>query len=105
MAVTEDCVRLTANHHDEDKVQAACGMFLLLSDQTRIRIVMSLARGAANVSQICNALQITQPTASHHLGKLRSGKIVTCRRAGKTVEYSLNNASMQGKSVLLKLPE
>jgi len=66
------------------------GLFRLLSDKTRLNILMILARGERNVSSICEELGLPQPTVSHHLGLLRTNNLITNRRNGKQVFYGLN---------------
>jgi DNA-binding transcriptional ArsR family regulator len=61
----------------------------MLSDETRLRILFYLKRGERNVSAICSALKASQPTISHHLGLLRSTRLVLQRRSGKHIFYSL----------------
>jgi DNA-binding transcriptional ArsR family regulator len=65
-------------------------LFRLLSDKTRLNIVMLLAQGERNVSSLCSELQLPQPTVSHHLGLLRMNGIIGNRRAGKQVFYTLS---------------
>ena len=65
-------------------------IFRLLGDQTRLRILMQLQGGEQNVSKIVMKLKIPQPTVSHHLSLLRMNELVTARRKGKEVFYSLN---------------
>lgn len=42
------------------------------------------------VSEICTHFKMKQPSISHHLGILKQAKIVTDRKEGKEVYYSLN---------------
>ena len=65
-------------------------LFRLLSDRTRLNILMLLAEGERNVTSLCNDLQLPQPTVSHHLGLLRMHNIIGNRRAGKQVFYTLH---------------
>lgn len=65
-------------------------LFRLLSDKTRLTMLMLLSRGERNVSSLCEELQLPQPTVSHHLALLRTNHVVTCRRDGKQVFYVLN---------------
>src|SRR5258708_33894624 len=65
-------------------------LFRLLSDKTRMQILMILARGERNVTSLCDELKLPQPTVSHHLGLLRMNNIISNRRNGKQVFYSLN---------------
>jgi DNA-binding transcriptional ArsR family regulator len=66
------------------------GLFRLLSDKTRVKILLLLTQGERNVSSLCQELRLPQPTVSHHLGLLRSRNLITNRRAGKQVFYGFN---------------
>ena len=65
-------------------------LFRLLSDKTRLNILLLLAGGERNVSWLCSELKLPQPTVSHHLGLLRLHSILGNRRAGKQIFYQLN---------------
>jgi len=69
--------------------------FALLGDETRLAIVAELGEGDKNVSALCEALGVKQPTVSHHLGIMRHHHLVLAERVGKCVMYSLNVSSMQ----------
>ena len=60
----------------------------LLSDPTRLQLLILLAHGEQSVSALCEELRIPQPTVSHHLAWLRSSRLVAARRSGKYVFYS-----------------
>ncbi len=66
------------------------GMLRTLSDPTRLRLLSVLQQGEHSVSALCDRLKLAQSTASHHLGRLRSARLVAYRRDGKQVFYSLN---------------
>src|SRR6476660_10285847 len=76
-----------ANDHDLEQLTA---VFRLLSDKTRLNILMLLSEGERNVTSLCEALKLPQPTVSHHLGLLRMNNIIGNRRDGKQVFYTLN---------------
>lgn len=65
-------------------------LFRLLSDKTRLNVLLALARGERNVTSLCEQLSLPQPTVSHHLGLLRGNSIISNRRKGKQVFYSLH---------------
>ena len=69
--------------------------FGLLSDPTRLGILAQLAKGPKNVTALCKALGLKQPTVSHHLGLLRMGRLVVGTRKGKAVEYSADRANLK----------
>ncbi len=80
----------TSHPVSETDLDQLTSLFRLLSDKTRLNILMLLADGERNVSTLCNELQLPQPTVSHHLGLLRMNNIIGNRRAGKQVFYTLN---------------
>jgi len=69
----------------------AITIFKLLSDETRLRIIMLLQNEALCVCQLTGVLEISQPKASKALSKLRDLNLVTDDRQEKFVYYSLNN--------------
>src|SRR5687767_6935391 len=74
----------------EQDLEQLTSLFRLLSDKTRLNILMLLAQGERNVTSLCEALHLPQPTVSHHLGLLRMNNIIGNRRNGKQIFYSLN---------------
>src|SRR3954447_17110690 len=64
-------------------------LFRLLSDKTRLSILMLLSKGERNVTSLCEELRLPQPTVSHHLGLLRMSNLIGTRRDGKQVFYGL----------------
>lgn len=74
----------------EMELEPLTSLFRLLSDRTRLKILMLLAQGERNVTSLCDELGLPQPTVSHHLGLLRMNNIIANRRDGKQVFYGLN---------------
>ena len=74
----------------EQELEPLVGLFRLLSDKTRIKILLLLAQGERNVTSLCEELGLPQPTVSHHLGLLRMNNLIANRRHGKQVFYGLN---------------
>src|SRR5215213_1502069 len=72
------------------ELEPLVGLFRLLSDKTRMNILMLLSRGERNVTSLCEELGLPQPTVSHHLGLLRMSNLIGNRRNGKQVFYGLN---------------
>ena len=77
-----------------DHVGEVVGMLRTLSDPTRLRLLAILQEGEQSVTALCDELQLAQPTVSHHLGRLSMARLVSNRRAGKQVFYSLNGAAV-----------
>ena len=74
-----------------DQVGDVVGLLRTLSDPTRLRLLSVLQGGEHSVTALCDQLNLAQPTVSHHLGRLRSARLVANRRDGKQVFYSLND--------------
>ncbi len=77
-------------------------LFHLLSDKTRLNILVLLSRGERNVSSLCEELGQPQPTVSHHLGLLRMNRLVANRRAGKQIYYGLDGRTDVTPGAMLK---
>ncbi|HEX4053462.1 MAG TPA: metalloregulator ArsR/SmtB family transcription factor [Tepidisphaeraceae bacterium] len=82
---------LDASALDQDLEQLTA-LFRLLSDKTRLNILLALAMGERNVTSLCKGLRLPQPTVSHHLGLLRVNNMIGSRRLGKQVFYALHGA-------------
>jgi ArsR family transcriptional regulator len=74
-------------------------LFRALGDPVRLRILLMLTAGERNVTSLCDATGLAQPTVSHHLGILRSASLAEGRRSGKSIYYSA------GSRVLLDAPD
>lgn len=62
-----------------------------LADATRLRILGLLAVREMCVCEVMVALDLTQPTTSHHLRILENVGLVKDRKEGKWVFYSLHD--------------
>jgi DNA-binding transcriptional ArsR family regulator len=74
----------------DQELEPLVGIFRLLSDKTRLNILLLLSGGERNVTGLCEELGLPQPTVSHHLGLLRMQNLIINRRNGKQVFYGLN---------------
>ncbi len=73
-----------------DTAQVSCASLLkMLADETRLAVVRQLIAGPKHVGQINDTLGLEQSLLSHHLKILREAGLVTSRRDGKAVLYSL----------------
>lgn len=61
-----------------------------LSDANRRTIIDLLKKGEMTVSEIGKKLAITLPTLSHHLDILKRSNLISGRREGQYIFYSLN---------------
>ncbi|NJL97394.1 MAG: transcriptional regulator [Synechococcaceae cyanobacterium SM2_3_2] len=76
-----------------DYTQRLSRLLQLLGDETRLRIVLCLAQGEANVTELCEWLELPQSTVSHHLGLLRLADLLTTRREGRQVFYAVSKSA------------
>ena len=61
-----------------------------LSDPTRREILKLLKRGEKSAGEISELFDISAPAISRHLSLLRDAEMVSARREGKNVYYSLS---------------
>jgi ArsR family transcriptional regulator, arsenate/arsenite/antimonite-responsive transcriptional repressor len=66
-------------------------IFKALADSTRLRILGLLSLREMCVCEVMVALNLTQPTASHHLRILENVGLVKDRKEGKWVFYRIIN--------------
>jgi DNA-binding transcriptional ArsR family regulator len=69
--------------------KAKSKVFKALSDPIRLRILGLLSSREMCVCEVMVALELTQPTASHHLRILENVGLVKDRKEGKWVFYSI----------------
>ena len=74
---------------DEDLLIDLAELFKVFGDSTRIKILTALSSEELCVCDISKLVGMTVSAVSHQLKILRSAKLVSCRREGKTVFYSL----------------
>jgi ArsR family transcriptional regulator len=61
----------------------------MFADSTRIKILYDLFDGEKNVSEITEDLCMTQSAISHQLKILKTSRLISARREGKSMYYSL----------------
>ena len=64
--------------------------FKVLSDETRLRILMLLSRRELCVCEICQVLDLPQPKISRHLAKMRDLNFVIDKKEGQWTFYYLS---------------
>ena len=87
-----------------DSARAACEFLKAMSHETRLRVLCFLMEGEKSVSELEQSLGIRQASVSQQLQRLRAERMVTTRRDGKAVYYSLaSNDAREVIAVLYKL--
>ena len=67
------------------------GICKALGDENRVKIIKMLSSGELCACRILEALDITQPTLSHHMKILSDCALVAARKEGKWPYYSVNS--------------
>ena len=78
-----------------DLARTIAQFFQVLSDPTRVRIIKALAEGEWCVTDLVDALKMDQPAVSHQLKYLRSLNLVSYRKKGRHVYYTLDNDQLR----------
>ncbi len=72
----------------------AVGALKLLANEDRLLLLCQLAQGEMCVSELEAQLDIHQPTLSQQLGVLRGEGVVSTRRQGKNIFYSVADPAL-----------
>jgi ArsR family transcriptional regulator len=84
-----------AKQADDTTLRRLEAVFSGLADNTRLRILQLLAKEELCGCEVMAALDLTQPTASHHLVILERSGLVVSRREGKWVFYRIADAKVE----------
>jgi len=79
-------------------LQHASQHFRLLSDSTRLRLLMLLDQEELSVAELAAITQLAQPRVSTHLAKLKEAGLVSDRREGVFVYYRMST-NIQDRSL------
>jgi DNA-binding transcriptional ArsR family regulator len=77
-----------------DLRQFKADFFKALSHPLRIEVLDALRNGESGVNELCSSLGVEQSTLSQQLAVLRSRNIVTARKEGLNVYYSVRDPTV-----------
>jgi ArsR family transcriptional regulator len=80
---------------DEATYRELEAFFSALGDATRLKMLKLMADEELCSCEVMAALELTQPTTSHHLGILERAGLLTSRRNGKWVFYRIANTRVR----------
>lgn len=89
MLIRSDNVKKAAP--GEQTLYRLADFFKILGDSTRIKILHALFISELCVCDIASLLKVSPSAVSHQLRTLRQADLVTFRKEGKTVFYSLSD--------------
>ena len=70
-------------------------LFAALGDATRLKMLKIIADEELCSCEVMAALELTQPTTSHHLAILERAALLSSRRSGKWVFYKIANSQVK----------
>ena len=75
----------------EDQVVELAETFRLMSDPTRLKIILACLDSAAAVGEMADRLGISASLVSHHLRLLRAARLLQADRRGRQVFYMVGD--------------
>lgn len=63
-----------------------------ISDPTRRKILDLLKKGEMSAGELGEYFDISGPSMSHHLSKLKAADLVLANRQGQSIRYSINTS-------------
>ena len=84
--------RVSEKMPDEEPIYEVSELFKVFGDSTRARIICALNIEEMCVCDLAALLNMTQSAISHQLRILKTARLVKCRKQGKIVYYSLDDA-------------
>jgi DNA-binding transcriptional ArsR family regulator len=63
-----------------------------ISDPTRRKILDLLKKGEMSAGELGKHFDISGPSMSHHLSKLKAADLVLANRRGQSIHYSINTS-------------
>ncbi len=79
-----------------EDVAALADLFKMLGDNTRVRILDTLAQGERCVCDIAELVGMSESAVSHQLRLLRATRLVRVRRMGRQAFYALDDHHIIG---------
>jgi len=79
---------------DIEKLEAAASKLRAIAHPMRIAVIDLLHGKELSVTEIYEQLNIEQASASHHLNILKSKGVLSSKRNGKQIIYSLKNQTL-----------
>ncbi|WP_375688024.1 ArsR/SmtB family transcription factor [Pseudooceanicola sp. LIPI14-2-Ac024] len=85
----------------EERADYVAERLALMANAKRLLILCELAKGERSVGSLQAAVGISQSALSQHLAKLRDAEMVTTRREGQTIHYSLGDPQIESMMAAL----
>lgn len=79
----------------KNNADQAATLLKQLSNPNRLWILCQLVEGELSVGQIHQRVELSQSALSQHLAKLRKDELVSTRREGNSIYYTLKSREVQ----------
>ena len=101
------CAPLATPALSNEEAEATAAIFRALADPARVRIVNLLASSSEPVCvcELTPALELSQPTVSHHLKKLTDAGLLEREQRSKWAFYSLSGEALERLASLVDFEE
>ncbi len=101
------CAPLAKTVLSDEQAEATAAVFQALGDPARVKIINLLARAEGPVCQcdLTPALDLSQPTVSHHLKKLTAAGLLEREQRTKWAYYSLSGEALERLAALVDFKE
>lgn len=79
----------------EAKAEEVAVTLAAMANPKRLLVLCSLLAGEKSAGDLAEIVKLTPAALSQHLGKMRALRLVTTRRDGQTIYYSLASAEVR----------
>ena len=102
---TDSCDPLDSGGLDADQADALAHRLKAIADPTRLRmlsLLLSAEDGEACTCDLVDALELSQPTVTHHMQRLASAGLVEGERRSRRTWYRVVPGSMEAITSVLR---
>ena len=83
------------NDNDKCLLKECSRLLKIISDETRLKILVKLLNGNKCVCELENGLNVSQSCVSHQLKVLKDANLVDCEKSGNKVTYKLKDKHIE----------
>lgn len=87
----ERVAKVKSSMPSDEKVAEMGARFKVISEPSRLKILLALAQGELCVEHITEAVSGNQSAVSHQLKILKDNKVIKSRRSGQNMLYSISD--------------
>ncbi|MCU1584992.1 MAG: helix-turn-helix transcriptional regulator [Microbacteriaceae bacterium] len=101
---TRCCATVTGGVLDPEQAEQIAHVFKALGDPTRVRLLSLIAASEGGEACICDLtapVGLSQPTVSHHMGKLVEAGLAVREQRGKWAYYRVVPAALESSAKAL----